>query len=640
MSLNYVTEFVEKKEASLAEENDALDTLSDNQPTSVVKDGVNEEASAGAISRFEKTPLSQLGRDFISEQTVKNGNQILNNATGLLESGFTRVTGIPIRKTIEDAQKLAFNAVSAALTAKNDLMLYFLQQTAQAAIDAILEKRAIIEEVRVRHRYLYNALVILVAGNPFFAQYLRDLRQALTLMVAANNRFVNIRNTFVATDIFVSAQFNVAIQELQRAEDLLTPADHNPDVKFTNSGLLANVGVPSDSQQLALIMSIPQLVQDFLLAMNGYFAATLKVNALLLAFMTGLDAMQSTTSKKLREYTISMMDSLLSKLQGLIGRMAIQINGDQTALLQPVPGFTPDSVKTSAESLRWVLELRAIIEFAKFVPGKTLSDVNLSNAALQNYSKAVEQLKKMDGRTQGDAVLTATDGREEIGQLEQQAQLFAMKSLEAIIDANAPESVLALGRTVLARLDLSFTQDQEIERILREFVNQPLPFFDSLRKTADGIYATLENLGLDRAVDFLKSGKFEQFFNLNTKTATYAGAALVGIALLKECAETTEDQQHLVQAEREIQRENKAKELLAQRNATVGFEQQKAKNEKESRRLQTVKERATRASEKCGIPNDFSPPNLLKNVGSVIGVTALSSGGSTAFLNKIGKGIL
>lgn len=640
MSLNFITEFVAKKTGIISEENDSLDTLAQNESSSVVKDGVKEQASAGGVNRFKNTPLGQLGNDFISEQIAKNGNQILNNATGLLEDGLTRITGVPIRKTIEDAQKLAFNAVSAAMTAKNDLMLYFLQQTAQEAINAILEKRQIIEEVRLRHRYLYNALVILVAGNPFFSQYLIRLRQALTFMVTANNRFVNIRNTFVATDIFVNAQFNIAIQELERAEDLLTPPDHNPDIKFTDSGLLANVGIPSEPQQLALLMSIPQLVQDFLLAMNGYFAVTLKLNALLLAFMTGLDALQSTSSKKLRDYSISMLDSLLNKLESLIGRMAIKINGDQQALLQPVPGFVPDSVGTSAESLRWVLELRSIIEFARFIPGKTLSDVNLSNDAVSRYHQAVAQIKAKGNRTQGDAVLTATEGREEIGQLEAQAQLFGVKALEAIIDANTPESVLALGRTVLARLDLSFAQDQEIELILRQFVNQQLPLFDSLRKTADGVFSTLENLGLDRAVDFLRQGKFEDFFNLNTKTATYAGAALVGIALLKECAETTEDQQHLVQAEREIQRENKSKELLAQRNATVGFEQQKAKNEQEVRRLQTVKERATRASEKCGVPDDFSPPNLLKNVGSIIGVSALSSNGSTSFLNKIGKGIL
>lgn len=640
MSLNLVTEFTAKKAGALDEENDSLDTLAKNSPNTVLQDGVNEEVSANTKEKYSKSPLSQLGTDFIAEQVSKNGSQILNNATGLLEEKLNRITGIPIRKTIEEAQNLAFNAISAAITAKNDLILFFLQQTAQAAIDAIVQKREIIEEAKKRQRYLYNALVILVAGNPFFSQYLTELRRALALVVSANNRFTTVRNTFIATDIFINAQFGLAISELELAEELITPEEQDPDVKFTNDGLLSNVGVPTDAQQLTLILSIPQLVQDLMLSMNGYFAVTLKVNALLFAFTTGLNSLQQVSSRKLSEYTVSMLDSLLSQITSLANRMASKINGDPQAFTTPVEGFNPDPVSTSAEALRWIFDIRAIIEYARFIPGKTLSDITLSNNTLSEYQRAVEEIKKKGDRIQGDAVLRAVEGREEVDDLETQVQLFALKSLEAMVSAEVAENILALGRTVLARLDLAQVQDTEIEVILKRFVDDRLPLFDSLKKTADGIFATLNNLGLDRASDMLKGGNFSDFFNLNTKTATYAGAALVGLAVLKECLHTVEDQQQLVQAEREIQRENKSKELLAQRGAVSGIEQQRARNESESRRIQTVEDRARQASEKCGVPDDLSPVNLVKKIGPVIGVSTLMNGGSTKFLNKIGKGIL
>lgn len=633
--LDFLTDYTSKKRDKLNEDNTSIDKLSENSNQQTVMGQAKSAASESAVDRFKNSPLIQLGGDFISEQVAKNGQQIINNAFGILEGPLA-----PVRKTIEQAQQLAFHAIAAAITAKNDLMLHFLQETAREAIKMIDKKAVIAKELQYRVRLLYNALVILVAGQPFFSKYLARLRQAILLLFSAETKLKQVRNGFVATNIFVNTQFDQAQADLVAAEKFLAPEDENPANKFTHPTLLSGVGVPSESQQLNLVISIPQLARDVMNAANGYFAATFKLNALLLAFITGLGALEASGSKKLREYTISMLDELTGRVTSLINRMSNDVNGDPLAVQQPLPNFAPNSVGVSASALGWLLELRAIIEFAKFVPGKTLGALQLSNAGVKSYQDAVEKIKTKDNRTSGDAVLIATDGREEVGQLESQISVFTLNALQAIVDGKAASNVLALGRSVIARLDLTLTQDAEIRAILQEFADHKLPLFEELAKTGSAIQGMLGSFGLDRAADMLKGGAFEEFFNLNSKTATYAGAALVGIAVLKECLTTTEDREQLDQAEREIQRENKSKELLAQRGAVTGLEQQKVSNKDEDRRLVTVEERAQQANSKCGLPDDFSPPNLIKNIGSVIGVPLLGGGGSTSFLNKIGKGII
>lgn len=647
MSLELIYSFIDSKKSSLSKDNDSVEVLSKSAPVDVVTEAPSEKASASALDRFADSPLVQLGEDFIAEQVARNGHQIMNNAIGAVDRTINRITGIPVRKTTEQAQQLVFNSISAAVTAKNEVVMIFLRQVAEQAIAALNQKRAIASELTGKVTELHNALKIMIAGQPFFSPYLAQLRQALALIVEAENKITLVRNTFVSTDTFINSSFDDAKTKLESAEALLAPPDDDPDIKF-NGGLLDNVGIPSEPQQLTVLLAVPQLVQDCLLAANGYFVANLKANALILAFQQGLNTLQESGSKKLKEYTISVLDSLLRRIDELVGQIADGVNGSPTATEGPISGFNPSPVKVSFSSLRWVFELRAIIEYTTFVPGQALKDIQISNKAVQAYEDAVEALQTKDNRVLGDAVLIATDGQEDIGQLEQQLTTYTMAALQAIVDGTAADSILALGRTIINRLHLSLTQDNEIIEILQTFVDSDLAIDDTVERLGDNIYSLLDTFGLDRAADLLRSGNFEDFFNLNSKTATFAGAALVGIATIKNCLETEEDREQLTQAEREIQRENKSKELFAQRKSVTAFEQQRAANEKEEQRLESLKEKSRAAAEKteqsskCQVLDAVSQqaPNLVKNLGGVLGVSVLSNVGSSDFLNKIGKGIL
>lgn len=642
--LDDILGFTSQRKKDIQGENAGIDVLSKTAPLTAINDSISESATSSALDRFKNSPITQLGEDFIAQQISQNAGQIINNVQGIIEGKL----GVPLRKTIQEAQEAAFNAVSAAMTAKNDLSMFFLQQVANQAIIAIQEKREILLELQEAVRKLHNALKILEAGDPFFSKYLEDLRRALTLMAAAEQKLTNVRNGFVATDVFAVSLFDQAKEDLNEADTLLTPADDDPDVKFTDKGLLENVGIPSDPQQLTILLSIPQLARDVVLGATGYFSATFKVNLLIKGFLAGLDSLQNSRSQKLKEYTVKSLDITLAKLGDLINRMSDHINGSVGAIEEPISStFTPDAIQTSVSAVGWLLELRGIIEMVGFIPGKTFKSVQASNSAVAAYNSAVEAIQELDDRSQGNAFLSAEDGQEDTGQLETQLTLYAIKSLEAIVDAEIADEIASLGRTILARLDLSLTQDREIEAILQDFADEELPFFDDLNRAGNGILGTLRNFGLDKAANSLLTGDFTGFFNMNSKTATFAGAALVGIAALKDCLANTEDQEQLDQAQRSIERENTAKELLAQRGATIGFEQQKVSNDNKVRDFCDIENQAKEANDKCGLIDTFSPTNLVNSIGGFMGLAGvggagslLGGGGSSELLNKVGRGIV
>jgi hypothetical protein len=592
---------------------------------------IGASATDSIFSGIVNTPLGGLGKDFVAEQVAKNGATIINNVDTAI--------GNAIGKPVRDLQNLVFDSIAAVLTAKNDMIMFFLQQVARNAITGIQTKRDTLLQLQEKLRQLYNALVILGAGNPFFSKYLLQLRSALTLIDSSRSSIITVRNTLQATDRWLSTRFAQAKSDLKKAETLLQPPGPPPDVKITDPGLLSGVGVTSEPQQLTVLLAVPQLVQEVLAAANGYTAATFKVNALLLAFNAGYSELQSVSSTRLKDFSVSTLDNLVGKLDELVGSMAATLNGGSDRISTVVPGFVPEPVKASATSLSWLMQLKVIIEYINFVPGPALTSISVSNAALASYTHAVDEIKKKDNRGTGVAILTATDGREDTGQLESQLTTYTLAALKAIVDAKVSVSVLSLGRALINRLTLSLDQDREIEQILQTFVSAPLAAQQALNKTGNGVFKMLNNMGLDRAAALLQGGSFTEFFNLNTKTATFVGAALVGIGVLKECAESAEDQEQLVQAERELQRDQTAKELLSQRGAATGFSQQKLVNDAADQKLSTLEQRAVTANSKCALPNEV-PTNLLAKVGPVLGVGLLGGTTLSKELAKLGRGIL
>jgi hypothetical protein len=672
VSVQLILDYITKKQKSLSMSTDSLDILSKQSADKRISDFINQTVGESVWDGIKNGPLGQLGKDFMSEMIAKNGSKIINNVDTAIRK--------KIGTQVEQMQSLVFDSITAVLTAKNDLAMYFIQQLARQLLTAIQKKQRVTADLRTKLLELYNILVLITTTSPFFDEYLGQLRQALVNIYTARNDLVLVRNTLQANDFWLKLRYKEALDKLRLAEKLMEPDSAvEPDVKFTDKGLLSGVGIPSKPQQLALLLSLPQKIKEVLACANGYFIAVATVNALLLAYTAAYGSFTQSASRKLKEYTINTLDKLIELLDALVSNMATQLNGSPDSILTPInqrvnsldPNFveearevlasggnleqtdlssaitgsytrrfSPDPTLTSAFAMGWLIDLKSTLAFANIIPGPTLEALNVSNEALRRYNVSVERIKTFDTISNGDAILVAVDGREEIGQLERQLTTFTIAAAKAVALPQNAKAILPLGRTLLRRMDLVAQRDQEIYTVVAAFAGADLAFPDALKKSGDNIYRMLDKFGLDRAADALRNGNFADFFNMNSKTATYVGAAITGFAVLNNCLNTEEAREQVNQAKRELERDLKSKELIALRSANSGFEQQKEENFVIDNRLEVLKDKTIESSKACGLPQDLAPANLFKNVGPIIGVGVLGNKTLQSSLTKYGRGIL
>ena len=639
-ALDDVLGFFDKKKEDCSKQDSQLNKLSKTSAPSKVNQSWFSKITEDAWAEISSGPLAQLGKDFVAEQVAKNGSTLLNN----LESQVTRVIG-PAARTVEQVKDIAFNTIALALTAQKQMGLYFMQQVAKQCVVAIQQKRVALLALQEAQRQLYNALVILVAGDPFFSKYLAQLKQALVFTYYAKEDVKVVVANLKFQNKWLPRKMASANANVQEALKYLEP-DHSkqPNVKFTDKGLLANVGIPSKPQQLTVLLSIPKLCKDVALASNGYLLANAKVNALLLAYCNGYDELISTSSSIISSFTVGQLTKIQLELTKLVEDMAQYINGDPTAVFEVVPGYEPNSVRISAYALEWSTKLRIIYQYMKVVPGQSLDILAATDRAVQVYTDSVTKIKALGNVSGNGALLVALEGREEIGQLERQIVYFVLHAMQATVMGSASKTVLAAGRVLQARFQLSLDRDAEIESILNTFISTNLGFSQQLQQLGNSINSVLRGMGLDRAADFLQQGKFKDFFNLNSKTMTYAGAALAGIALLKKCLNKQEDRAKLDNAELATKREQMAKYLSARRFANSGYTLQRTELLKGCAKNDAIQDNVKQVTKTlkgpCGIEFPFSGKSILDTLGPAVGLTLFNTSTAKNALAKYGRGIL
>lgn len=644
-STKVLEDFLNDEREKISQESESIEKLSKiNSPSGFLNNASKKSLADQVWERVKNGPFIQLGKDFIAEQIARNGQQLLANIDAQT-SKFTE----SIKQTVNQVKETVFNTIATAVTLQNDLVLFFLKNLADEIVDQMERKIEIAGLLKEKVTTLYNAVSQLVSADPFFGKYLVQLRIALTLIDGANTDLKRVHNTLVYNNIFLSRRFEDAQRQLEEALKLMEPNSAKPPDKLITdkqSNPLSKIGIPKEPQQLTLILSIPQLVKEALAAANGYFAATIKVNALLLAFIQGYKEFTESTSNMTKNLSTETIKKVSNMLNGVVFDMATRLNGSQSHVSNIMPGFRPDSIQVSSWALDWTLKLHTVIAMLKAVPGTALTKIQASNRFLTAYDNACNLIKQKNNRSSGGAVLTATEGREEFGQLERQLATFTLGSLAAIVDTKTANNILPVGNALIKRIELSEIQDGEIVAILRSFAASDIGVTSELQKTGNQIMSLLKRLGLDRAFDLLKNGNFAEFFNLNSKTATYIGAAIMAISKLKGCLSTTEDQSILDKAQTELERAQKSKDLLARRGISESLTLRQRQLELKEQKIDSLQNQVSQVGgqiqkdSKCSLPADFMPSNLLKNLGPVLGVGAFNSGTIGKQFQNLGKGIL
>lgn len=566
-----------KKCADNIRENLALIQMKLSDPGNLVTfelSGKLVDAAKGGLG-----PLSAFAGDYIQQ----------NSATILVQA--LRATGL--EDTAQQAFNLANNMLAASIMANNELVMYFVRRLAGNCISLLKEKQALLTELSARVTELYNLLKILDQGNPVYDPYIAQLRRALTQVRSARTDLVLVRNTFVRRDLWLSRRFATAKTSLENAKNLVTPptpsasvnksvaggavnkgalssAVNNPlangttgpsGIDFTKAvqiaaiGLFENPPVPTTAEQYQATISIPKVSKQVIEASQGYFEMVSRINGLIAAFLSALSQLNTGLPAYYKKYILSLFDPLVSGVDSVAGEMANILNGSPTAFAGPLGGFKPQPLTASVNAFKWGMELSIILENFKTIPAGALNSLAIGQKTLEAYQTAVRSLQKLDDIKMEGVIFRATDAQEETGALESQLLIFLLEATNAPVSASVRTEVLGVARAVLKRLAITVSRDNQIADALQKFVSTPFELEDVIKKIGEGLFALLASAGLDNAQDLLESGEFTKFFKLNSKEATFVGAALAAVALLKQCFPDQANRDKLSQVEFELEKD-------------------------------------------------------------------------------------
>ena len=505
------------------------------------------------------------------------GDYLEQNAEAVFLAA-ARATGL--EDLVLQAFNLANNILAAAIMANNELVMFFVRKLAEDTIKELRIKQELLTDLSGKVTQLNNLLVALEKGNPIYDPYIAQLRLALVSVRSARTDLTLVRNTFVRNDLWLSKRFDSAKASLENAKFLVMPPGPNPIldrgikggavnkaalstpannplvhagsvgpsaltpesmIRVSQAGLIAVAGlanslpVPTTEQQVQTVLAIPKLSRQVIEASQGYFEQTTKINLLIANFIAALGQIKASLPGFYKKYIISLFDPLIHRVDNLTGEMANQLNGSPTEVNGPIPGFKPGLLATSVIAFKWGMDLSLTLENFKVIPAGALNALTISSGTVTAYRLAVTQLKKMDTIRIEGAVLTAIDAQEQLGQLESQLTILLLEANNAIVSAKLRQEVLAVSRSVLRRLALTVSRDNDIAVALDRFAKTPFELESLIAQVGAGILEMFAGAGLDNAVDLLTSGNFTKFFKLNSKDATYVGAALAALALLKKC---------------------------------------------------------------------------------------------------------
>lgn len=606
--------FVGNKCQELTKQNSTFEKLTESTGLASITKGVEDFISKDIVESLSGSALLGMAEDLISETISKNVKKITQNILGQLPD--------KISNTLADLRANAFNMVFSTLTFKNDMVMYFASTIAQETVDAIRDKRRTLISLQQAVRKLNNALMVLAGSESFFADYLADLRAAILKLEDVDRQLFIVHSSFYATNVFPSSNFEAAKILLDQVIELIEPpASESSDAEKLeiNFGFLkAAVELPDIGSQIAMLQSVPKLAKDMLGAYDMYAVKVLKVNTLLLGFQSAVQNLKEVTGGKFKDQILSNIEDSRKNLADTQKSMAKVCNGAEDAINGPIVEeygnvinvngiptrntreFEASPTEASARSLEWLMRTKSVRASLEAVNAEGLSNLNLSNELLKYYNQALTDLGKLDDLETQNAILHATDGREEPGEIEAPMITFAFQANQAIVDSALltvknkqfdEQVVVALGTQLTSRLQLSIDRDREIEKILVKYIKKSAPLLKSLKSLGDNVFKTLDTLGLDRASDFLKRGSFGDFFSMTGKTATYVGAAVTGLNAVQGLVGSQEERQCILSSINKIKVEDTSKKLASQRAVATNFVKQQKRNEDQCKELKNDKKR-------------------------------------------------
>jgi hypothetical protein len=496
----------------------------------------------------------------------------LSNNADVLAYSMAAPIGKSLGLDVNNALNQVFSMLAFAQMAENNFVLYMMKYVAKNCVKKLDSKAKILAELKDLFTELYNQALIMTSGDPVYEGYLNNIRIALLELVSAKNDLTAVYNSLNTTSFFLSKVYERAMVKTTAAQHRLRPSTGgNPFItpfydknrstasalEKTGHQLLTTTTKYPSKEQIDAMRAIPRISIQIIKSMRDYATTLTIINGLLDVYEGGVALLSKEMNNKIRELALNSIARMIQQLNSLNKNIA------QTLKKRPDPRYPNDRAKAknvspvtiTASAFKWTAQVSALISQMQLLPRDALTRMNLNQIDLNAYEDSVKTLKSMDTIKAGKAILPATDAKESITSMEQQVLLALTATNTAIPTGSINEQTYSLIKAILARIELTIQRDRDIKSTLNGFINHKLESEALFERIMGQVEDAMQKAGLDKALDLFKTGDFASFFGLTGQTATYIGAAMAAIALLKQCFDTAEQQEELTQIERELERD-------------------------------------------------------------------------------------
>lgn len=595
--VSFINDFIAKRSDDI---NQAISGSSNRlkaSPQGQLDKGTLDRVQTPSFDQIKSNPIINMGIDSANQAVTTITQQLIQTGAKRLDATVNKALGIPVRKTLQDVTDGYFMAVALASTAKVEVLMELARANARLLITTLKQKNQVIADIRKDIVALHNAVMILMNSQPFFTDYYNKLVQAYQDILQADKDLKSVVSVLGSIHRYRADLYAQSLVLLESARDLILP-DRTAQVNEINSGnFLQNVFLrKTNKDALAAALTIPAITARIGENFLKYVGLTAAANELVSLFESALSDFinQYKRNDNIDQTTINHINAGIKQIDSLLGDMNVVLF--PTDGREKKPAY-PGQVSTSATG--WGMRLTTVIEWLKIQPGKASAELDITGESIRRYNQAIQSLLAMGNRKKGLAILTVNQAREDVKDTVVHAGKILLMANTLVVTQNSSADVQAKFMQLDDYFSLALGLDNDIIGAVQPFVDTPFELLNGADKIVGQLFKITQDLGLDRAADLLQKCDIKNFWAMNASTATYAGAAVVGVGsilgVLKSSPDTTDAQTQKLQAvSDDFNRQNQVKQVEATRSASTSDDAFVAQ---EQQTLQTEQQKANAAIE-------------------------------------------
>jgi len=527
-SVGFINEYIAKKSDDL---NKTIFSASNHAKSSAqgqLQKQTEKRVSNPAIRSIAINPLINMGIDTATQAVTQVSQQLVASGAQKVEATVNKVVGIPVRTTLDNAMQSYFTIVGLASTASIEIIMEIARTNARLIVKFVKQKEDLINKIRPEVIALYNAVVILTNAPPYFKNYFAKIITAYNKINTANSGFKSVSSRLTTTHKYNSVQYDTSLKLLVEARDLILP-ENSANVNEIRSGtLLENVILrKSNKDAVAAALTIPGISTEIGKLYLLYVAKTLEINLLITLFTKALSTFIETYKRNdnLDKSTIAQIKAGTNQLDSLLADMQV--------VLFPTDGREKKSLysgEVTTSATGWGMRLTTIIEWMKIQPGAASKELDVTGESTRRYARAVELLNAQGDISIGLATLKVSGSKEDTLSTTVAVANILFFANTVVVTQNKPKTARAQVLHLNSLLDAAHILDTNIVNALTPFINTPFNLLNGADKVVKQLSVLSKNLGMDRAADLLASADIKGFYAMNASTASYAGAAVLGVS--------------------------------------------------------------------------------------------------------------